>query len=264
MFNVSTVNLSPDVSAASPDFGKTELGLLSGDELFALLVSLRRINELESSDADAHLFIEAPAGRYLVRTGRGKLYLYNARDTTEPYAELAPEEIVAHLDRTPTRAPFAAANEPLPVAPSASATPAPAPHRGIAISILVAGLALNGYTLYSAFYTASVNQKPAIILLTDPAELATHQHNVVGKYVTGDQPGDRVIIIFADNTVKFSEIGVARTLNNGTDAYRLGTHDNRLCLSTVESGVIDVINADTLLYYRDTYHRAGSPSAQRK
>ena len=258
MFAVTTVHLSSDTAAAGVDFGQTELGELSAAELLALLARFRQLDALQNADIDPHLLITARAGRFLIRTGQGKLFLYNARDTTEPYAELTPEEILAHLDHTPA----AAAAE-----SDVSSVPPPAPHRGIAFGIFIAGLALNGYTLYSAFYSESVNEKNAITLLTEADELTAHQRSVIGTYATGGQPGDRVITVGADGRVIFAEVSAATSLNNGTDTYRLGRHEKKgrapstssdkgkLCLTTTDSGVIDILNIDTLVYYRDTYKR---------
>jgi hypothetical protein len=247
MFKVTTVNLSTDATTAGPTYGENHSGDLSATQLMSLLERFRAIPAMQNAEADPHLLIAASAGRFLVRTGQGKLLLYNARDTTEPYVELTADQIVAQLERVPTGAPFAEETPP-PVAP--------APHRGIAAAILIAGLALNGYTLYSAFYSESVNQKTVITLLTEPAELAARQHDVVGNYATGAQPGDRVIVVGADGRVTFSVIGDARSSSsNSDDTYRLGRRETKLCLATVESGVIDILNIDTLVYYRDTYKR---------
>lgn len=250
MFTVTTVNLSSDTTGADAAYGPSELGTLSAEEFTSLLSRFRHLDSRQNHDADPHLLVTAPAGRFLIRTGLGKLYLYNARDTTEPYSELSPEEIVAQLDRQLTSPPFAF-NES--VAPAAG--PKPAPHYGIAFAILVAGLALNGYTLYSVFYTESVNVSPPVVLLTDPAELDARGHEVIGSYATGSLPGDRVITIFADGRVRFFELGAKDGLTNNTDTFKLGRHDKKFCLLTAESGVIDLVNPDTLLYYRDTYRR---------
>jgi len=247
MFKVSTVNLSPDTAAAATNYSENPLGEVSAAELVALLERLREIDPVQNAEADPQVLIAAPAGQFLIRTGQGKLLLYNARDTTEPYSELTAEQIVAQLHPVP--GPSGAADE------TSAKLVAPAPHRGIAITILLTGLALNGYTLYSAFYSESVNVKTAVTLLIDPAELAAHGHDVVGTYATGDQNGDRVIVVTADGRVAFSEIGNTRSVNNGTDTYRLGRHDKKLCLTTIDSGIIDVTNIDTVVYYRDVYRR---------
>jgi hypothetical protein len=247
MFKISTVNLSADTATAAADYGEQPLGELSAEELTALLERLRDIHPEQNAEADPHVLIAAPAGHFLVRTGQGKLLLYNARDHSAPYSELTAAQIVAQLHAIPA-APAATGE-------TAASSPAPSPHRGIAVAILVAGLALNGYTLYSAFYSESVSVKTAVTLLTDPAEIVAHGHDVVGTFATGGQNGDRVIVVSADGRVAFSEIGNPRSASNTSDTYRLGRHAKRLCLSTADSGLIEVMNIDTVVYYRDVYKR---------
>jgi hypothetical protein len=212
---------------------------------------------MQNAAADPHLTIQSPSGKYHVRTGQGKLYLYNARSAVEAYAELGAGEIIAQLERdTVTFPPFSmqqGAEVPTVPAP----TPSAAPHRGIAAAILVAGVALNGYTLYTAFYTDSVNEKPAVTLVLDANEAATRAREFAGTFATGDHPGDRLIEVKADGHVKFVEIGNKSGLGNSADTYQLGRHGTKFCLTTPESGVIDVQNLDTLVYYRDTYRRTG-------
>ncbi len=252
MFTVSTVNLASDTSYAEADLGQAELGILSTDEFTALLERFRQIDPAQNNEADPHLLVSAAAGKFIIRTGQGKLLLYNARDTTEPYSELSAAEIVAQLDRQLTTPPFgfteAAAETP---------APKPAPHYGIAFAILLAGLALNGYTLYSVFYTVSVNEPPAVVLLTDPAEITAREREMIGSFATGSLPGDRVITITADGRIRFFELGLKDGHVNNTDTFKLGRHEKRLCLLTTESGVIDVSNPDTITYYRDVYRRTG-------
>ncbi len=249
MFLVTTVNLAPDTRRAAADQGTTDLGELSPDEFAALLERLRTIDPVQNHECDPHVIVVARAGKFVVRTSQGRLLLYNARDNTIPYAELSPGEIVAHLDRSiSTATPFSA---PAAVPPAPVSTPS----RGIAVAILVAGLALNGYTLYSVFYTESVNQPPAVTLLTDATERAARLHDAVGTFATGNQPGDRAIEITADGRIRFIELGNHSPTGDTTDTFRIGRHDHKLCLATAESGVVDVLNIDSLVYFRDTYHR---------
>ncbi len=247
MFTVSTVNLSSDTSKVDPELGTAELGVLSEDEFASLLYRFRLLDSVQNSEVDPHLLVNANAGRFIVRTGRGKLFLYNARDTTEPYAELTPAEIIAHLDRQPSTPPADFS------APGPEAKPAP--HYGIAFAILFAGLALNAYTLYSVFYTETVVEQPAVTLLTDSAELTARQREVVGTFATGAQNGDRVITVNADGSLQFSELGSRSGISTSRDTFRLGRHDKKLCLLTTDSGVVDVAGVDTLVYYRDIYRR---------
>ena len=247
MFKVTTVNLAPDTLSANPGAGATDLGELSPEEFAGLLARFRALDPIQNLEADPHVLVTARAGKFIIRTDHGKLHLYDARDTTVPFLELTPDELIANLDQVAPPATLSS--------DEASSSAASTPSRGIALAIFMAGLSLNGYTLYSVFYTESVSEKPAVTLLTDATEITQRQHDLAGTYATGDQPGDRVIVVTADGRVKFLEIGVRSGLAETTDTYRPGRHDSKLCLATTGSGVVELLNPDTLLYYRDTYRR---------
>ncbi len=258
MYHVTTVCLSPDVTRFDPAAEPTDLGELSGADLIVLLERLRTLPVEESVEAEPHLVIVSRAGKFHVRSGHQRLFLYNARDTVEPYAELTAVEILAQLDRSSaTAAPFAAPGQA--TGPVLGGAPAPrpaAPHRGIAAAILVAGLLLNAYTLYSVVYVDSVNQKADVTLITNPAEAAAREKEILGIYATGNQKGDRVITILPDRQVKFSEVGKTGPLAESTDSFEVAKRGTKICLTTKDSGAIDVLNLETVVYYRDTYRRA--------
>ncbi len=261
MYHVTTVCLSPDVSRFDPAAEPADLGEISGPALVVLLERLRLLPVGEPVDVEPHLIVVGRAGKFHVRAGQQRLFLYNARDTVEPYAELSAVEILAQLDRTEvTAAPFAlpgssAATSPV-ADPAAPPRPAAAPHRGIAAAILVAGLLLNGYTLYSVVYVDSVNHKPDVTLITNPGEAAAREKEILGTYATGTQKGDRVITILPGRQVKFSEVGKTGPLAESSDSFEVAKRGSRLCLTTKDSGAIDVLNLETVVYYRDTYRRA--------
>ncbi|MEY4816600.1 MAG: hypothetical protein RLZZ162_3673 [Verrucomicrobiota bacterium] len=250
MFTVTSVHLSADTSSADSRLGPSELGLLTPDELRSLLDQLRRIESPQPNVTDPHLVVTSAAGRFIIRTSQGNLFLHNARDTTEPSGLLSPEEIVAQLDSQITQAPFA-----VPSTPPASNSKG-ASHYAIVLSLVFAGLALNSYTLYSVFNIESVAQLPAVVVLTDLNERTTRGRDAIGSYATGSRSGDRVITIISDGKIRFSERGSPDAISINTDTFRLGRHDKRLCLLTAESGVVDFVNPDTLLYYGDTYRRS--------
>ena len=250
MFTVTSVHLSADTSSADSRLGPSELGLLTPDELRSLLDQLRRIESPQPNVTDPHLVVTSAAGRFIIRTSQGNLFLHNARDTTEPSGLLSPEEIVAQLDSQITQAPFA-----VPSTPPASNSKG-ASHYAIVLSLVFAGLALNSYTIYSVFNIESVAQLPAVVVLTDLNERTTRGRDAIGSYATGSRSGDRVITIISDGKIRFSERGSPDAISINTDTFRLGRHDKRLCLLTAESGVVDFVNPDTLLYYGDTYRRS--------
>ncbi len=251
MYQVSTVNLSPDAGQADVSFGATDGRELDANELIALLERFAALDAAQNQTADPHIVVTGRAGKFHVRTGQGKLFLYNARATVEPYAELTAPEIVAQLERADvTTAPFSPAGE-----PAATTHPTSASHRAIAAAILFAGLGLNGFTLYSVFYTERIDDRPAVILVTDAAESSNRRREIAGTYATGARPGDRQIVVRENGRVEFSEIGATGGINSNQDNFQLGKHGAKFCLTTIDSGVIDVLNLETLVYYRDTYRR---------
>ncbi len=250
MFHVTTLNLTPDLRTAAANAGTCDFGELDAEQLIALLENFREIDPVQNHENEPQVIIEAPAGKFRIRTGQGKLFLYHARDAAKAYTELDAPGIVRELGQSaPDMAPDESTG-------SESAAPAPkTPHHGIAITILVAGLLLNGYTLYSVFYIDDVNKKPAIELVTNPAELAALQNSVAGRYATGNTPGDRAIVVGADGRVRFFKITTAGERMDSDDSYRIGHRESKVCLTMPDSGYIDVLNIETIVYYRDLYRR---------
>lgn len=248
MFNVTVINLTTDLRTARPDLGAHCLGTFDAAQLEAALETFRAIDPVQNLDAEPQVVVESRCGKYLVRTGQGKLFLYDARDSSIPYVELEPAQMVAALARSPT-ASDRSADPTTPVRTS--------PHLAVGVTILAAGLLLSGYTVYSTFYVDDVNRLPPIQLVTDERELAGLRLSVVGHYVTGREPGDRGIVVTADGSVHFTKIVAGGERTDADDTYRIGRgSDGSVCLATTGSGVIDVRNIDTMVYYRDTYRRA--------
>lgn len=248
MFDVTLINLQPDLAAAVPDLGAHHVGEIEEPRLLALLNRFRRVNPIENHDAEPQIVIRTGAGKFLVRTRHEKLFLYDSRDSTIPYLELAAEEILAELKgRTPTTD-----------APTENTAPVrkKTPHRAIALSILVAGLLLNAYTVYSVFQAESINQKPEVGVIADATELSALQQSVAGKYATGEAIGDRVIAIEANGRVSFFKITSSGRRLDFEDQYRIGRHNSILSLVTHHSGVVEILNIDSLTYCRDAYRRA--------
>lgn len=249
MFRVTAVNVSADALHAGVTLGRTELGELPRDQLIALLDNFTRLNAAENHQADPCFEITGRSGRFLVRTALKRLFLYAPGGAEEP-SELTAVEIAEQLERPPeTTPPF------VPEAPPDERTPS-APHRGLAVAIIVVSLAVNAHTVHSVFHAETVEEQPVITLVTDAKELATRQGEVVGSFATGDQPGDRGIVVQRDGQVRFYEIGSTSRLVNNLDTYQIGRRSNKFCLITRDSGVVKIIDKDTLMYFRDAYKRA--------
>jgi hypothetical protein len=247
MYRVTTTCLGPDARRISVGSDNVDRGDLSAAELSVLLDAFAEIDPVDNEEHDPHIVVSGRNAKLIVRTSRGRLQVYDVRDHAAPGIEMTVPKIIERLDRVvETPSPFkgGAADQPAPTAP----------HRGIAFAMLLVGLALNGYILYSVFYVESVNKKPEVKLITDADEIKARQASVVGVYATGSKTGDRVIEVEASGQVRFYEIGLKGPINDSKDTYSLGRHDGVICLSTAESGVVDLAG-DTLVYFRDVYTR---------
>jgi hypothetical protein len=242
MYRVTTSRLGPDARRVNPGTENLDRGELSAAELTVLLDAFAEIDPVGNEEHDPHIVISGRSAKLIIRTSRGRLQVYDVRDHAAPGIEMTVPRIIERLDLTgETNSPFA---------PEADDQPAPtAPHRGIAFAMLLVGLALNGYILYSVFYVESVNKKPEVKLITDADELKARQTSVVGVYATGAKTGDRVIEVLPSGQVRFYEIGLKGPINESKDTYSLGRHDGVVCLSTADNGVVD-LSGDNLVYYK--------------
>jgi hypothetical protein len=247
MYRVSTTHLGPDGRRVNAANESVDRGDMSASELTVLLDAFCEVDPVDNEEYDPNIVAAGRGAKLIIRTSRGRLQVYDIRDHSAPGVEMSVARILERLDRMPeTHSPFSV---------DADQPPPTAPHRGIAFAMLIVGLALNGYILYSVFYVESVNKKPDITLITDADEVKTRETAIAGVYATGTHTGDRVIEVGATGQVHFFEIGAKGPINDSRDTYRFGRHDGLLCLSTAESGVVDLVN-DTLVYYKDIYQRA--------
>ncbi len=252
MYRVSTVHLSADATHADPQAGTIELGELSAGEVVLLLEHFRDLNMIENLEADPYIEIYGHSGKFHIRAGRRRLFLYNARDTVEPYAELTPAEIIIQLERDAvTVAPFVRPR----IEPEDRPRMRPSFQRGIAVAILTVGLLVNSYTVYSVTYVEVVNQKPDLALLTEAGDIAARRTEVAGTYATGERTGDRVITLSPDGRVQFSEVGRTSRIAEVPETYQIGRSRGKLHLLTSAGDPIEILNLETLVCYRDTYRR---------
>jgi hypothetical protein len=133
-------------------------------------------------------------------------------------------------------------------------TPSNRSNRLLVAACLGASVVLNVHTWLKARTSDPVEVAKSVSPLSAP-ELAVVQRSVVGHYTTGDGTGDRSITVRPGGEIEFAEQGSANPLLNNRDTYTLGRSDNRRCLATRASGVIEIFDSDTLLYFGDSYRR---------
>jgi hypothetical protein len=243
MYRVTTSHLGPDARRTRPANDDVDRGELSAAELTTLLEAFIEIDPADNEEFDPHVVAMGRGAKLIIRTSRGRLQVYDVRDHAAPAVEMTPEGIIERLERVESSLP----GDPEQPAPTA-------PHRGIAFAMLALGLVLNGYILYSVFYVESVNTKVEVTLLTDADEIKAKEAALAGTYATGAKTGDRVIEVDAGGGVRFYEMGSKGPIDDSKDTYRIGRHDGLLCMTTPDSGVVDMVG-DTLVYYRDVYLR---------
>jgi hypothetical protein len=126
----------------------------------------------------------------------------------------------------------------------------------VGVMLMAGGLTLVVTTLRSAFRIDDVNQSPPLVLLVDPTDMLQQEQALAGAFATGDDEGDRAIVIDIGGKVRLQELGSHGAVQLDTaGTYRLGRRDRKLYLAVAHGGQIEVTNRDTLIYYRDTYHR---------
>jgi len=256
MYRVTSSHLGPDARRTRPGSDLMDRGELSAEELTELLDAFVEVDASDNEEFDPHLVVGGRGAKLIIRTSRGRLQVYDVRDHTQPALEMTVPSILDRLDhRDETRNPFTPEVEP----------PLPtAPHRGIAVTMLLVGLALNGYILYSVFYVESVNKRVDVKLIADADEMRSKEISLAGTYATGGKTGDRVIVVDPTGGVRFYEIGAGGgPIDDSSDTYQVGRHDGTLCLTTAQSGVVDLVG-ETLVYYRDVYARRRPGSATEK
>jgi len=249
MFKVSTVYLDPGGKHADVQHGTVNRGQLDERKLIELLENFQAIEAMETIDTDPQIIVVGRGGKLIVRTNRKRLFVYNAENMNESAAEMAPAEICQRLNRV----------EPAPTAAETDQFDlADAPSRiGIAYVLFAVAVLINVYTVYSLFSGGpTVDDKSDITLVHDAHETSRKQQLVAGTYATGHERGDRILIIRADGSLQNSEIGAPGNPPPQVGTYHVGMRDQKLCLSVDGGSVIDVVDHDTLMYYRDTYKRA--------
>jgi len=237
MYRVSSRHLEADGRRAQAADGSLDRGQMTGAQLAELLAAFAAVDPADNDRFDPCLVVIGPAAKLTVRMAGGRLQVHDGRDHFAPAHEMTVAELRGCLDGRPG------------IAPAGQAA-----RRGLALGALALGVALIGYSLYSAFQVQSVDRRPEVKPLAEAGEVKRRAAALAGTYATGARTGDRVIEVGGDGLIRFYELGARGPINDATDTYRLRRHDTTLCLVTPENGVVD-LEGESLVYYRDTYLR---------
>jgi len=252
MSKISTIYLDPDVRHAGVQHGSVSRGEMDAAAVIALLEKFSSIDAMEMLDLDPQVIAAGRNSKLIIRTNRKKLFVYNAQNMNEAAIEMTPAEILQKLDHSE---PAPATEESEQAAPAAAPPPRPS-NPAVGYALLAFALLINIYTVYSMFSKPpQVDDKSDVVYATDANEIARKQQAVAGTYATGHTPGNRILIISADGSLQYSEIGAPGNPPPWTGTYRVGSRNEAFCLSVDGASVIDVVDPNTLMYYRDTFRR---------
>lgn len=127
--------------------------------------------------------------------------------------------------------------------------------RWLAGAILAGAVLLGGRTFQSAMKSEPVETEPTDIVWSDASTAVPAQAMTAGRYVTGREPGARILIVGTDGSVQFGRIGLTGERIDQTDRYRTSRRSQHSVLVTSRSGAIDVQSIDAVSYDGDDYRR---------
>lgn len=251
--NVSTVNLSDDLTSADQTFGTVDRGAMAAEELQQLLHNFSQIDGVENHTHEPRVKVSCPEGEFSVRLSSGKLYLYQAHDMSLAPAELDIAGLMAVFTGTEADADEAA--EIVIESPSAGTK-----WKGVlAAFVLALGLGLNGWAVYSYFRPQPVwPPAPETRLVTDPGILGQYEIQLPGTYATGSGAGQRAIVITPDNHIVFQLFGAGSpvaVIRESQDTYAIGQREQQIHLITQRFGTVEVQSDGSLFYSGDRYPR---------
>ncbi|MSU50998.1 MAG: hypothetical protein EXS37_18220 [Opitutus sp.] len=266
MFSVTLINLTPDAQTAVEGQRPIELGMINARSLSALLDTFAALDAIQNLKLDPEIRVQTKRDRYIIRTGQGKLFLYDARRLSEPAYVDSSAGIIAEIDGSAaalrSAAPFSMAPEtegydaPAASGTSDTASPLIVPQTG-SQTLVLAGLAilLSGYIAYTEFSARNASALPALASLT-PNERAKEDAGLIGVYMTGSQPGSCGLVVLGDGNLKIFRVNHQAAPSTVYGTYRLGRIGSLLYLATDQpGGLIKVTENRTLEYAGEKFER---------
>jgi len=238
MFRTTLVNLSPDAASTDAASGRNYVGELLGHEVIALLTKFQSLDSIQNIDSDPEIILELRRSKHVVRTGQGRLFLYDGRDLLVPAMVLTPDQIIAEIDgsaaasRTRPPLPF-----PLSATPPEENTfqpslprptsPLRGTHRGVLATV---ALTLTGYLAYPAISAESAPRAAQPEAIKDIQQVETERTRWAGVYMVGTQPGQHGISLAIDGTMKLFEINAQGVPHLLQDTFGFGRIEGKLCV----------------------------------
>jgi hypothetical protein len=106
MYLVTTIHLGPDARRTSAASEPKDRGDLTPAELTALLDAFVKVDTADNEEYDPQVNVAGRGAKLIVRTSRGRLQVYDARNHAAPAVEMTAAGILQRLDRVETSAQF--------------------------------------------------------------------------------------------------------------------------------------------------------------
>ncbi len=245
--------LSPDATDAGGQFADTTQDAVPEEQLRKLLVALAGLTSRLSPEDTfrPYIRIKSPAGMAMITPIEGKLY-YASWDTKGRGIEVTVDDIMAKV-AVAAEAPKAARVEsraPIPVASVKSPK-----RKAVTVALLgIAIVVMNAVTIWMLVKPARSLLPPHVFLPDTESDALIKK--MAGAYQTGILEGDRHLQIEQLGLLRFTVYGQNRSLRREHLQSGRGakTVDGEVII-TNESGVIKLIDPNTIAVYGDTYRR---------
>ncbi|HUL51992.1 MAG TPA: hypothetical protein VLT83_01155 [Opitutaceae bacterium] len=258
-YQVTLVNLAADARSAAVAWDKIERPGVSDEEMRRLLENFCAIDAVENAAADPEIRVQVRRESYLIRSGQGKLVLYDVLNRDLPGRSLAVAEVMAELDGSAIAArtvpPMVPAEAGLADEEPAVSPPAARLNPRRVIALAVAACVLGGAHFWWRI-PSGAEETPAALQRMDAAEAARVRATLAGVYMTGTQPGEHGIVLTDTEEVRLFELRAVDAPLVIHAAGEWGHVGPALNLATDQpGGLIRIPDPETLIYCGETYKR---------
>jgi hypothetical protein len=256
------INLDDQARRASPELGRTTLGELQPDSVQALLERFQSIDPIENVEADPEIILEYRQRRQIVRTGQGRLQLYDPRNLLEPALQLSPAEIIAELDGSAAAARSRAVTAAAEIAEAARAEeplippPVPALNPAWRLTLITTAAVLAAYLVFSLQPWTSGQPETHFEPIATEQEATLIREEIAGVYMTGNQPGSHGISLSPDGAMKIFQLNAEGVPSLIQDSYEVGRVRGILGVRAGQGGEpMMQTGRHTLSFFGESYQR---------
>lgn len=262
-FEVTLINLTREGQVAPEPPTSIALGKVSADKLTSLLEVFLQIDAVQNLKIDPEIRVHTRRDHYIIRTGQGKLFLYDARRLSEPAYVCGLKDIIGEMDGSAnarrTTVPFEVAR-PISLPHEDETTlpppPPPAPESPVLNLVLAAvALAMAAYIAFPIFRSETGAAGPQLAELS-PAERLNEDVALTGVYMTGAEAGEYGIAVLGNGDLKLFRINAEAAPSVVYAKYKLGRRASAIYLATDQpGGLIKAVGRQTLSYGGRNYER---------